>query len=51
MTESEAERAFFDLLDSVERGEAIAVTRGGRVVAEIHPAAPGSGASESKPRA
>ena len=33
-----ASRQFSDLLDAVERGESITVTRGGRVIAEISPA-------------
>jgi antitoxin (DNA-binding transcriptional repressor) of toxin-antitoxin stability system len=37
MTATEASRGFSDLLDRVERGETVLVTRGGRVVAEIRP--------------
>lgn len=39
MTATEASRGFSDLLDAVERGETVTVTRGGHVVAEIRPAA------------
>ncbi|GAB2460802.1 hypothetical protein GCM10027062_45430 [Nocardioides hungaricus] len=39
MTATEASRGFSDLLDAVERGETVTVTRGGTVVAEIRPAA------------
>lgn len=39
MTATEASRGFSDLLDAVERGEVVTVTRGGHVVAEIRPAA------------
>jgi antitoxin (DNA-binding transcriptional repressor) of toxin-antitoxin stability system len=38
LTATEASRGFSGLLDAVERGETIAVTRGGRAIAEIHPA-------------
>jgi antitoxin (DNA-binding transcriptional repressor) of toxin-antitoxin stability system len=37
MTATEASRGFSDLLDAVERGETVQVTRGGRVIAEIRP--------------
>jgi prevent-host-death family protein len=43
MTATEASRGFSDLLDAVERGETVLVTRGGRVVAEIRPAKPKTG--------
>lgn len=39
VTATEASRHFSDLLDAVERGEAVTVTRGNRVIAEIRPAA------------
>src|SRR5436305_9983491 len=35
---TEASRRFSDLLDDIERGESVTVTRGNRPVAEIHPA-------------
>lgn len=35
---TEASRKFSDLLDAIERGETVTVTRGNRPVAEIHPA-------------
>lgn len=35
MTATEASRGFSDLLDAVERGETIKITRGGETVAEI----------------
>lgn len=38
MTATEASRHFSDLLDAVERGETITITRGNRAVAEIGPA-------------
>lgn len=43
MTATEASRRFSDLLDAVERGESVRVTRGGRPVAEIRPAPRGTG--------
>lgn len=39
MTATEASRNFSDLLDAVERGESVAVTRGNRKIAEIRPTA------------
>lgn len=39
MTATEASRSFAALLDDVERGETIVVTRGGRRIAAIGPAA------------
>lgn len=45
MTATEASRAFFRLLDEVERGERVLVTRGGRVIAEIGPTVKGTGAA------
>lgn len=38
MTATEASRGFSDLLDAVERGETIRITRGGESIAEIVPA-------------
>jgi prevent-host-death family protein len=38
MTATEASRRFSDLLDAIERGESVVVTRGNRPVAEIRPA-------------
>jgi antitoxin (DNA-binding transcriptional repressor) of toxin-antitoxin stability system len=38
MTATEASRNFSDLLDAIERGETITITRGHHVVAEMRPA-------------
>ena len=38
MSATEASRRFSDLLDAIERGETVTVTRGNRPVAEIRPA-------------
>ena len=38
MTATEASRRFSDLLDAIERGESVTVTRGNRPIAEIRPA-------------
>lgn len=38
MTATEASRRFSDLLDAIERGESVMVTRGNRPIAEIRPA-------------
>lgn len=38
ITATEASRRFSDLLDAIERGETVMVTRGNRPVAEIRPA-------------
>jgi prevent-host-death family protein len=38
MTATEASRKFSDLLDAIERGETITITRGNQAVAEIGPA-------------
>ncbi|MCM3659404.1 type II toxin-antitoxin system prevent-host-death family antitoxin [Georgenia satyanarayanai] len=38
VTATEASRRFSELLDAVEAGEAVTVTRGNRPVAEIRPA-------------
>lgn len=38
MTATEASRRFSDLLDAIERGEVVTITRGNRPVAEIGPA-------------
>lgn len=35
---TEASRKFSDLLDAIERGETVTITRGSRPVAEIRPA-------------
>jgi antitoxin (DNA-binding transcriptional repressor) of toxin-antitoxin stability system len=37
MTATEASRGFSDLLDAIERGEIVVITRGNRPVAEIGP--------------
>lgn len=44
MTATEASRKFSDLLDAIERGETITITRGNRPVAEIGPAPRRTGA-------
>lgn len=38
VTATEASRHFSDLLDAIERGESVTITRGNRPVAELHPA-------------
>lgn len=38
VTATEASRKFSDLLDAIESGESVTVTRGNRPVAEIRPA-------------
>lgn len=38
MTATEASRAFSDLLDAVEQGETVSITRGRRAIAVIGPA-------------
>ncbi|UER53792.1 type II toxin-antitoxin system prevent-host-death family antitoxin [Kineosporiaceae bacterium SCSIO 59966] len=43
ITATEASRGFSELLDAVERGETVSITRAGHVVAEIRPAAPTTG--------
>jgi prevent-host-death family protein len=43
VTATEASRRFSDLLDAVERGETVAITRGRRAVAVVSPAAAGTG--------
>lgn len=45
VTATHASRGFSDLLDAVEHGETVAITRGGHVVAEIRPAVPATGRS------
>lgn len=45
MTASEASRNFSAVLDSVEHGETIVVTRAGRRIASIAPAAAATGAA------
>lgn len=44
MTATEASRRFSDLLDAIERGEIITITRGNHPVAEIRPARRRTGA-------
>ena len=44
MTATEASRNFSSLLDAVEAGEAVTITRGNHAVAEIRPATPRTGA-------
>lgn len=44
MTATEASRKFSDLLDAIERGETIVITRGNHAVAEIGPARRRTGA-------
>jgi prevent-host-death family protein len=44
MTATEASRNFSDLLDAIERGETVTITRGNHVVAEIRPARRRTGA-------
>lgn len=43
VTATEASRSFAALLDEVEAGETVVVTRGGRRIASIGPAAAGNG--------
>ncbi len=44
MTATEASRKFSDLLDAIERGETVTITRGHRPVAEVGPARRRTGA-------
>ncbi|MGO9501596.1 MAG: type II toxin-antitoxin system Phd/YefM family antitoxin [Streptosporangiaceae bacterium] len=44
MTATEASRNFSDLLDAIERGETVTITRGHHAVAEIMPARRHTGA-------
>lgn len=44
MTATEASRRFSDLLDAIERGETVTITRGNHPVAEIRPARRRTGA-------
>ena len=44
VTATEASRSFAALLDEVEKGETVIVTRGGRRIATIGPATAGNGA-------
>jgi prevent-host-death family protein len=44
MTATEASRRFSDLLDAIERGESVTITRGNHPVAEIRPARRRTGA-------
>lgn len=43
VTATHASRGFSDLLDAVEHGQTISITRAGHVVAEIRPATPSTG--------
>ena len=43
LSATEASRGFSDLLDAVEHGESVIITRGGRAVAEIRPASQRTG--------
>lgn len=45
LTATEASRGFKELLDAVERGETIVITRGRRPIAEIRPAERATGAA------
>lgn len=44
MTATEVSRNFSDVLDAIERGETITVTRGNHVIAEMRPARRRTGA-------
>jgi len=44
MTATEASRNFSGLLDAIERGETVTITRGHRAVAEMRPASRRTGA-------
>lgn len=44
ITATEASRRFSDLLDAIEHGESVTITRGNRPVAEIRPAVRRTGA-------
>jgi prevent-host-death family protein len=44
MTATEASRNFSDLLDAIERGETVTITRGNHAIAEIAPARRRTGA-------
>ncbi len=44
VTATEASRSFAALLDEVERGETVVITRGGKRIASIGPASVGNGA-------
>ena len=44
MSATEASRNFSDLLDAIERGETVTITRGNHVVAEMRPARRRAGA-------
>lgn len=45
MTATEASRSFASLLDAVEHGETVVITRGGKRIASLGPAPVGNGAS------
>jgi len=44
MTATEASRKFSDLLDAIERGETVTITRGNHAIAEVRPARRRTGA-------
>lgn len=44
LTATEASRSFASLLDEAERGKTVVITRGGRRIATLGPAAPANGA-------
>lgn len=48
MTATEASRSFAAVLDDVERGETVVVTRGGRRIASIGPVAAGNGSQVAR---
>ena len=43
LTATHASRGFSELLDRVEQGETVRITRAGRVVAELRPVVPATG--------
>ncbi len=45
ITATEASRTFAALLDQIERGEQVVITRGGRRVAQMGPVTSGNGAA------
>ena len=45
MTATEASRSFASLLDAVEHGETVVITRGGKRIASLGPAPVGNGAA------
>ena len=50
MTATEASRNFSDLLDAIERGETVTITRGHHAVAEMRPARRRTGAARPAAR-